>query len=150
LVELAVVTASPLEVAATLAPVVQDTPAKHTNKPVATINAERPLALIIIGNLPICPNPRSKRDCAACSQRGKKRESSGNTGRKQGKPASVGRALAPRRALAVRNANGPRGMRAARIDGMSLRVDGLSRDSSPDWLDHDFVIVAIRRNKLKD
>jgi hypothetical protein len=44
----------------------------------------------------------------------------------------------------------PDGMRAARIDGMSLRVDGLSRDSSPDWLDHDFVIAAIGRNKLKD
>src|ERR1700731_1019607 len=37
-----------------------DGPAKHTKSPVASIKAERPLALIIIGNLPICPAPAAK------------------------------------------------------------------------------------------
>src|SRR6266849_1656289 len=54
LTDLVAVTVSDLELAASVAAVVQDTPA-------------------------------AKRDPAACSQRGKKWESSGNTGRKQGK-----------------------------------------------------------------
>src|ERR1700738_3140584 len=35
-----------------------DGPAKHTKSPIASINAERPLALIVIGNLPICQPPK--------------------------------------------------------------------------------------------
>src|SRR5882724_13066243 len=45
--------------AASSAPVAAgDGPARHTKSPVASINAERPLALIVIGNLPICPPPK--------------------------------------------------------------------------------------------
>src|SRR5260370_1334031 len=35
-----------------------DGPAKHTKSPVASISAECPLALIVIGNLPICQPPK--------------------------------------------------------------------------------------------
>src|SRR4051812_26702045 len=35
--------------------------AKHTQSPVASTNAERPLAFLIIGNLPILPRPGSAR-----------------------------------------------------------------------------------------
>src|SRR4051812_17605168 len=61
LADLVTATASAFEVAASVAAVVQDTPAKHTKSPVATIKAERPLALIFIGNLPSCPIPARKK-----------------------------------------------------------------------------------------
>ena len=64
-----------------------DGPAKHTNSPVASINAARPLALIIMWNLPICPPPEAKGDPKACPQRGGIRESSGESGRKRGSNA---------------------------------------------------------------
>jgi hypothetical protein len=37
-----------------------DDPAKHTKSPAASINAQRPLALIVIGNLPFLPVPGLK------------------------------------------------------------------------------------------
>jgi hypothetical protein len=37
-----------------------DGPAKHTKSPAANINAERPLALTVIGNLLICQFPKPK------------------------------------------------------------------------------------------
>ena len=61
LTDLPDVALSDFEVAAALsllAATTGDGPAKHTKSPVATINAERPLALMIIGNLPICPPPK--------------------------------------------------------------------------------------------
>jgi len=48
-------------------------PAKQTRSPAATIKAERPLALIIIGNLPNLPAPdREKRPCRVSAARQKK------------------------------------------------------------------------------
>jgi hypothetical protein len=41
-------------------------PAKQTRSPAATINAERPLALIIIWQSPHLPAPDAKKDLAAC------------------------------------------------------------------------------------
>jgi hypothetical protein len=61
-----------------------DDPAKHTKSPVTNINAERPLALIVIWQSPRSARPGAKKDPTPCPQRGRKRESSGNTGQKQG------------------------------------------------------------------
>jgi hypothetical protein len=66
-----------------------DGPAKHTKTPVASINAERPLALIFIWKSPLCQPPKAQSDPGACPQRGKKRESSGCSGRKQGSNKTV-------------------------------------------------------------
>src|SRR5882757_1213542 len=66
-------------------------PEKHAQIPAAMINAERPLALIVIGNLPILPAPKAQGELRACPQRGKKRESSGESGRKQGNAVRPGR-----------------------------------------------------------
>jgi hypothetical protein len=62
-----------------------DGPAKHARSPVASIKAESPPVLTVIGNLPILPAPAAKGALGACPQRGKKRESSGYTRQKQGK-----------------------------------------------------------------
>jgi hypothetical protein len=60
-------------------------PEKHAQIPAAMINAERPLALIVIGNLPIfLPTPETQGDPTACPQRGRKRESSRESGQKRG------------------------------------------------------------------
>src|SRR4051794_21638353 len=69
------------------------TPATHTHTPTA-INATRPPALMDIARLPNCPRPDRERAGLACSQHGKKWESSGNTGRNRGSDASVPCALA--------------------------------------------------------
>jgi hypothetical protein len=79
--------------------------------------------LIVIGNLPSCPIPNAKKDPAACSQRGGKWESSGNTGRKQGRAvlSHRWRTLWARESVA---SSMPR-MPARRINGMSLPAGGL-------------------------
>jgi hypothetical protein len=67
-----------------LAGAARDGPPKHTNSPAASINAERPLALIIIWQSPHLPALAAKRDLTPCPQHGRKRESSGESGQKQG------------------------------------------------------------------
>ena len=59
-------------------------PAKPIKSPAAKINADPALALIVMWNLPIGRRPAAKKDPAACPQRGRNRESSGNTGQKLG------------------------------------------------------------------
>src|SRR6266404_5631822 len=59
-----------------------DGPAKHTKNPVASINAERPLALIVIGNLPICQPPKrneTSRRVRSGAERGNLRASPGES-----------------------------------------------------------------------
>src|ERR1700682_5120312 len=59
-----------------------DGPAKHTKSPVASINAERPLALIVIGNLPICQPPKRNetlRRVRSGAERGNLRASPGES-----------------------------------------------------------------------
>jgi hypothetical protein len=62
-------------------------------------------------NLPIGRRPTTKKDPAPCSQRGKNRESSGNTGQKLGNGVAVG-------ILTMRESR--TGVRACAIDVMSL------------------------------
>jgi hypothetical protein len=56
-----------------LAAIVGDGPAKHTNSPVASINAERPLALIIIWQSPHLPAPESEMSPRCVSTAGQKK-----------------------------------------------------------------------------
>src|SRR3954469_19153098 len=70
------VAVSDFEVAAArsvLAAVAGDGPAKHTNSPVATINAERPLALTIMWQSPHLPVPTSEMRPRAMSRAGQKK-----------------------------------------------------------------------------
>jgi len=69
------------------AAVAGDGPAIDTKSPAANIRAPAALALTVMWNLPFARRPNGRRDCAACPQRGRKRESSGNTGQKQGSVA---------------------------------------------------------------
>jgi hypothetical protein len=61
-----------------------DGPADNTKSPVAIINTERPLALNIIWQSPHLPSFAARREFRACRQRGRKRESSDESGRKRG------------------------------------------------------------------
>jgi hypothetical protein len=57
----AAVALSDFAVVSVPAAIVDDGTAKHTNSPVASINAERPLALIIMWQSPhFCPPPKAK------------------------------------------------------------------------------------------
>ena len=69
------------EVAVALSAVVAacDGPAKHTHSPVASINAERPLALIIIWQSPHLPVPRRERRPARVSTARQKKGIFGRT-----------------------------------------------------------------------
>ena len=56
-----------------LAAIVGDGPAKHTNSPVAKINAERPLALIVMWQSPHLPAPESEMSPRCVSTAGQKK-----------------------------------------------------------------------------
>jgi hypothetical protein len=56
-----------------LAAIVGDGPAKHTNNPVASINAERPLALIIMWQSPHFARPQSEMRPCRVSTAGRKK-----------------------------------------------------------------------------
>ena len=62
-------------------------PAIDTKSPAANIRAPAALALTVMWISPFARRPIGRRGCAACPQRGRKRESSGNTGQKQGNVA---------------------------------------------------------------
>jgi hypothetical protein len=69
-----------------------DGPAKHTKSPVATINAERPLALIVIGNLPMCQPPDGGKKPRGVSAAGQKKGIFGLHRAKAGQRHNAGRA----------------------------------------------------------
>jgi hypothetical protein len=111
------------------------------------IKAERPLALIVIGNLPMLPAPKAHGELRACPQRGKKRESSGESGRKQG--SAVGRARNPLpsvREIVLESGRGvSRTERCYEPARAHLVVAIPGRDAAipmPPGLDHDLVIRA--------
>jgi hypothetical protein len=92
-------------------------PAKHTKSPAATINAERPLALIVIWQSPHLPAPNGEmRPCRVSAARQKK-GIFGQHGAKAGQRAVffAGRIFPGQGKAALR-------VRAGTIDGMSLPV----------------------------
>jgi len=81
---MAAVTDYDLALASSAPTAASDGPAENTKTPVTIINAERPLALNIIWQSPHLPGSAARRHLRACRQRGKKRESSDESGRKPG------------------------------------------------------------------
>src|SRR5882757_6494485 len=127
-------------------------PEKHAQIPAAMIKAERPLALIVIGNLPMLPDPEAQGELRACPQRGKKRESSGESGRKQGS-AAAGRAIRynpemfwTRAAVSA----GPNDAMRLPKPISSSPIPAQDGDPYASGVNHDFVIDALERNELKD
>jgi len=117
--------------------------------------ADRALALIVMWNLPIGRRPAVKKDPAPCPQRGKNRESSGNTGQKLGNGVAADvcrRAILPARTSPAEL----RRVRACAIDVMSLpsaqpavpipdqgRPAGCAGVFGVGNYDHDFVIWVV-------
>jgi hypothetical protein len=86
-----------------------DGPAKHTNIPVASINAERPLALVVIWQSPHLPVPGSEMRPCRVSAAGQKKGIFGLHRAKAGQKALSGRAPGrPRRGKST-------GIHAARV-----------------------------------
>jgi RNA polymerase sigma-70 factor (ECF subfamily) len=121
--------------------------------------------LVILAVSPFAPRPlKAKRDPAPCPQRGEKRESSGDTGRKRGSevcgafPATSPRAnkrenshqrsRMPAGSIGVNSPGGgwrsrrrfPAGGRPGQRVALDRVLDAV----------HDFVIGVLKRNKLKD
>jgi hypothetical protein len=128
-----------------------DGPAQHTKSPVAImINTERPLALNIIWQSPHLPSSAARRDLRACRQRGRKRESSDESGRKRGN-GRVGCDSPLDHTLDQSDR-----VSAGSISVMSLGMkpfvaipDPICRSRAGPIVYHEFVIDDRRRNKLK-
>ena len=126
-----------------------DGPAKQTNSPVASINAARPLALIAIGDLPICQS-LTRKETRGVSTAGQKKGIFALHRAKAGQCACAARSRA---ALPSAKSfwNQWRRCQPKRIDVMSLWRACAGRPMRPSrGADHDFVIGISRRNKLKD
>jgi hypothetical protein len=76
----------------------RDGPAKHTKSPAANINAQRPLALIVIWQSPHLPVPEGKRRTHGVSATGQKKGIFGRVRAKTGQRSVAGEWFAPIRA----------------------------------------------------
>ena len=101
-----------------------DGPAKHTKSPVASIKAERPLALIIIWQSPHLPVPGRNETPRRVRSGAKKGNLRAESGRKQGKHAAAKRGYAGLPAGRICDPE-PCGCGPGQIDVMSLRRSGL-------------------------
>ena len=70
-------------------PARQSVPRGTAKVPRVMINAERPLAIDVHGNLPICQPPSAQGALPACPHRGRKRESCGDCGGDSGKSGAI-------------------------------------------------------------
>src|SRR5262249_28539521 len=129
------------------AAMVQLTPATPTSSPVAAINATRPPALMVIASLPNCPIPLKEKTLPRVRSAAKNGNLRATPGEIAAMRFGARRVMARRsRWLQLTDATGrnrcyePPRRRARRL------VDSAGRVS----IDHEFVIIDVRRNKLKD
>ena len=139
-----------LALASSAPTVAADGPAENTKNPVATINTERPLASNLIWQSPHLPSSAARRDLRACRQRGRKRESSDESGRKRGiRQVGCDNPLDNTLEQSDRVSAGSISVKSLAMKPFVAIPDPICRSRVGSIIYHEFVIERRRRNKLK-